>query len=396
MPSPRSGHSKFPSLHWSRRIRLASAWRRHRLSVGPIEQRVYQAIRSAGRTVLQWLGAGLLIAGPGSCNAAPASERAPAVSAPLAPLARVTYSSRRGRSLDLGDRVTLFDRIAFSSPSAIIHDPARDVYWVSNANAGATDRAGRGFISRLDPEGALSTLNFIDTRGTDVVLNSPRGLAVAGDTLYVADISAIRKFKADDGAALGSIEIPGARFLSDVAAGADGTLYAVDVGGDPNMEEAAEERVDAVYQIAATGEVTTVARRPDLGGPFALIADGTGLWITCTSSADLVLLVPGTGDGNAPDAGRLDLPNTPQGLAAMPDGTLLISSSSEGVVYRGFRDGPFAPIVGDLESPADLGYDAIRKRLLIPLFSGHALAIFELLPLPSGSKSPPSGAESAP
>ncbi len=308
----------------------------------------------------------------------------------------MTYSSRRGGSLDLGDRVTLFDRIAFSSPSAVIHDPVRDVYWVSNTNSGATDRAGRGFISRLDPEGGLSTLNFIDSRGTDVMLNSPRGLAVAGDTLFVADISAIRKFSAVDGAALGSIEIPGARFLSDVAASADGTLYAVDVGGDPNMAEVPEERTDAVYQIASSGEVTTVARRADLGGPFALIADETGLWITCTSSADLVLLIPGAGDGNAPDAGRLELPNTPQGLAAMPDGTLLISSISEGVVYRGFRDGPFAPIVGDLESPADLGYDAKRKRLLIPLFSGHALAIFELAPLPSGSRPPPQDTKPAP
>jgi hypothetical protein len=297
-----------------------------------------------------------------------------------APLARVSFSSRGRRSLELGDRVALFDRVGFSSPSAIIHDAARDVYWVSNLNSdGGSD--GQGFISRLQPDGVLMTLNFIDARQANVTLDAPRGLAVAGDTLYVADLGALRKFKADTGEPQGSIAIPGATYLSDVAAAADGSLYVIDVGSDPNVASLPNAGSDAIYQVSAQGEVSTVARRPDLGGPFAVIANETGLWITCTGTNDLLLLIPDASGNPTPDAGRLRLPgSTPRGLTSMPDGTFLISAWSEGVVYRGFREGPFEPVITGLESPADLGYDARRKRLLIPLLTGHALAIFELAP----------------
>jgi hypothetical protein len=114
------------------------------------------------------------------------------------------------------------------------------------------------------------------------------------------------------------------------------------------------------------------------------MADGTGLWITCTGTNDLLLLVPDASNTPAPDSGRLRLPgNAPRGLTAVPDGTFLISSWTEGSIYRGFRDGPFESVIDGLESPADLGYDTRRKRLLIPLVTGHALAIFELPPFPT-------------
>jgi len=115
--------------------------------------------------------------------------------------------------------------------------------------------------------------------------------------------------------------------------------------------------------------------------PFALLSDSTGLWIACTGSADLLLLVPSSTGAESPDAGRLHLPGeVPRGIAAMPDGTLLISSWTARSVYRGFHDGPFEPVITGLESPADLDYDSRRKRLLIPLLTGQALAIFELAP----------------
>jgi hypothetical protein len=83
------------------------------------------------------------------------------------------------------------------------------------------------------------------------------------------------------------------------------------------------------------------------------------------------------------DAGRLKLPGSSlRGIVGMPDGTFVISSEATGVVYRGYRQGPFEPIISGLESPADLAYDTRRKRLLIPLLTGDSLAIFEVAPLP--------------
>jgi hypothetical protein len=353
---------------------------------------VYQAIAATGRRVRGTLALVLASGGLAAC-AETTLTLGPADEGPSnAPLARVTYTSRRSRLLDLEDRLPLFDRVGFSWPSAVLYDRARDVYWVSNLNLDGPK--GAGFISRLQPDGSLSTLNFIDGRRPGVRLTSPHGLAVSGDTLFVADLSAIRRFDAASGEPRDSISVADARYLSDVAVAADGSLYVTDVGSDPNLAAVPNEGADAVYQISASGQVSIVARRPDLGGPFALLANGTGLWIACTGSADLLLLVPGPNGGQSPDAGRLHVPGDAlRGIAAMPDGTLLISSWGARSVFRGFRDGPFEPVIKGLESPADLDYDLRRKRLLIPLSTGHALAVFELEPFPPSLAPPraPSG-----
>ncbi|HKO93346.1 MAG TPA: hypothetical protein VJU61_19460 [Polyangiaceae bacterium] len=349
---------------------------------------MYQAIASACRRVRP-LGQRAAIAALllGCAETTPAAGRPDPSTPATAPLAHVTFASRRNHSLDLDDRLPLFDRIGFSSPSAILHDAARDVYWVSNLNVDGPP--GSGFISRLDPEGKRVTLNFIDGRSADVKLNSPHGLAISGDSLLVADVTAIRKFNANTGAPEGSIQIPDTRYLSDVAVAADGSLFVADVGGDPNLASVPEEGTDAVYQISTTGQVSTVARRPDLGGPFALLSDARGVWIACTGSSELLLLVPSPGGADSPDGGRLELPGgVPRGLTSIPDGTLVISSWKQRAVYRGYRDGPFEPVITGLESPADLDYDVRRKRLLIPLLSGQALAIFELAPFEAGSSPP--------
>jgi hypothetical protein len=383
------------------RAQLSTTLERLRAQPGKvIEHRVYQAIVTTGRFCAELGVSGALSFVPKlrfgisalaltfAC-AETTPTLTPAEAGHAKPgLTHLTYTPRHGHTLHLTDRLALFDKVGFSWPSAIMHDAVHDVYWVSNLNLDGP--AGAGFISRLQPDGSLSTLNFIDGRREGVKLMSPHGLAVSGDTLLVADVGAIRKFDTTSGEPKESIAIPGTRYLSDVAAAPDGTLYVVDVGSDPNVAAVPNEGTDAVYRISSSGEVSVIARRPDLGGPVALLADGTGLWIACTGSADLLLLVP-TAGGESQDAGRLHLPGeSPRGIAAMPDGTLLISSWTARAVFRGFRDGPFQPVITGLESPADLDYDARRKRLLIPLLTGHALAIFQLDPLASTAR-PKSG-----
>ncbi len=348
-----------------------------------IEDRVYQATLAACRNVRRLLSSVLLHAAAGVVALLPACG---AASAPVAeqssgaPLAKVSFTARGHHSVVMADRLPIFDRVAFASPAAVIYDAERDLYWVSNLNGEGPK--GNGFISRLEPTAQRSTLNFIDGTKPGVSLESPRGLAVFGDVLFVADGKSVRKFKASTGEPLGDIDIPGAALLTDVAAAVDGSLYVADVGGDPNEASLADTGSDAIYQISPTGQVSTVTRRPNLGGPYALIANETGLWVTCTGSSELLLLVPSASGEPVPDAGRLPLPGgAPRGLVDMPDGTFVISSEAAGTVYRGFQDGPFQPLISGLESPADLGYDTRRKRLLIPLLAGHSLAIFEVSPL---------------
>ena len=66
------------------------------------------------------------------------------------------------------------------------------------------------------------------------------------------------------------------------------------------------------------------------------------------------------------------------GVVAGPDGDLFVSSWDAKAVYRKSTGGKFEPLIEKLSSPADMGFDTKRKRLLIPVLNEHALVIQQL------------------
>lgn len=80
----------------------------------------------------------------------------------------------------------------FSTPESVVHDAVDDVYLVSNINGEPLAEDGNGFISRVTPDGEVEALRWIDGEADGVELNAPKGMAVLGDTLYVADIDCVR------------------------------------------------------------------------------------------------------------------------------------------------------------------------------------------------------------
>ena len=70
--------------------------------------------------------------------------------------------------------------------------------------------------------------------------------------------------------------------------------------------------------------------------------------------------------------GRLD------GIVKLGDGKLLISSWESNQVFRGSPTEDFAPVVSDAVSPADIGYDAKRNRVLIPRFTENTVQLSPL------------------
>jgi predicted small lipoprotein YifL len=84
--------------------------------------------------------------------------------------------------------------VGFATPESVLYDPAADVYLVANINGSPSDEDDNGFISRLSPDGTLIELLWIDGQDEGVTLDAPKGMAIIGDTLYVADISRVRSF----------------------------------------------------------------------------------------------------------------------------------------------------------------------------------------------------------
>ena len=139
--------------------------------------------------------------------------------APAAPAAPVAAGGTKGLTV-----------AGFSTPESVLHDSTQDIYFVSNINGSPTAKDNNGFISRVRPDGAVENLKFIEGGRAGVTLNAPKGLALLGDTLWVADIDMVRAFNARTGAVIDSVKLDSAVFLNDVAVAATGAIYITDTG----------------------------------------------------------------------------------------------------------------------------------------------------------------------
>jgi predicted small lipoprotein YifL len=261
--------------------------------------------------------------------------------------------------------------VGFTTPESVLYDPAADVYLVANINGSPSDEDDNGFISRLSPDGTLIELLWIDGQDEGVTLDAPKGMAIIGDTLYVADISRVRSFDRETGASLGEIEIPGSTFVNDLAAGRDGWLLVSDSGVRFTAEGVEDTGSAAVYVISPEGELQTVAAGEELERPNGVID---------SIARDGIVVVPFGGNmvyRLDEDGSRADLAELPagglDGVVETPDGRLLVSSWGGSAIYAVEADGAVETVAGDLPAPADIGYDPGRGVILVPLFNDNAV-----------------------
>lgn len=264
--------------------------------------------------------------------------------------------------------VVILAKVGFQTPESVVHDPTQDVYFVSNINGSPTDKDDNGFISKITPSGEI-TLKFIDGADAAVQLNAPKGLAVAGGVLYVTDIDRVRMFDAKTGTPRGDIVIPGATFVNDIAAGPDGSLYVTDSGFKPDFSASG---TDAVFKITS-GALRKLTTEKDLGHPNGVLPDAGGTWIVTFGSGELYWV---SDKGKRESAQKVGGQN--DGVVRLKDGRVCVSSWETSSVHCGSPGGSFIEVVTGVASPADIGYDEGRNRLLIPLFSKDEVILHDL------------------
>ena len=264
--------------------------------------------------------------------------------------------------------------VGFSTPESVLHDSEADVYLVSNVNGPPVEPDGNGFISRVSPRGQVLDLRWIDGTLPGVTLNAPKGMAIVADTLFVTDINCIRRFHRVTGAPLHDLCLEDATFLNDLTSTPQGDLYFSDSGTD--------NRPGAVYFLRRTADVPqkvvlangTILEGQVLGGPNGVYADGRGLYVATFGSGELFLVTP---DGELvqllpPSEMGID------GIVSLEDRGILFSSWGDSTVYWLHLDETLSPLIENIEAPADLGYDAIRDRVLIPLFRANEVIFLEM------------------
>jgi hypothetical protein len=254
----------------------------------------------------------------------------------------------------------------FSTPACVVHDPEADVYLVSNVHGDPCAKDDNGFVSRVAPDGSVLELRWIDGADDGLELHAPKGMALLGDRLFVADIDAVRVFDARTGEPRSEVRIEGATFLHGVTVGPGAAVHVTDSGFSAGLSATG---TDAIYRIDSDLAVTTVARSSALEHPGGIGATDRDLFFVTCQSGRFAILPPG-----GEPAMLVELPSAMLvGLVRAGQGRWLVSSQAGGCVYALDPKGEARTVVRDLDGPAGLGWDATRSRALIPLSDNDSL-----------------------
>lgn len=315
---------------------------------------------------------------PKTTGAPPAeSHSAPAVAPPPGPSSAAPTSSASAAAREASRppaRAAVFKYTGFAAPESVLWDEENDRYLVSNVNGKAVDTDNNGFISVLSPDGNVVDLKWIQGGKGKVKLDAPKGMAISKGVLYVADIATLRMFDLKSGAPKGEVKVPGATFLNDVAAAPDGKVFVSDSGLKVGAQGFEPTGTDAVHELVR-GKLRTVAKGADLGRPNGIAVVGNDSLIVVTFGTNEVYRLDEKGtksDVTRLPKGSLD------GVVALDDGTLLISSWDGSAVYRGKLGGTFDVLLADQKSPADIGYDKKRARVLVPHFNDDTVEVYDI------------------
>jgi sugar lactone lactonase YvrE len=265
---------------------------------------------------------------------------------------------------------------AFKTPESVRFDAAEDVFFVSNINGVPSAKDNNGFITRVRAEGGeIDSLMFIAGGRGGVTLNAPKGLAITGDTLWVADIDAVRAFDKRTGRAIASHVIQGAVFLNDIATGPDGALYITDTGIRITESGMTHPGPDRVFKLTRNGQASTALQLDSLVGPNGIAwDDGNQRFIIVTFSAnDILAWKPGDSTTTSIATGK----GVFDGVERLADGRILVSSWADSSLY--VLDGSaLVRAAGGVQSPADFGVDTKRNRVAVPIFEGNRVELFAI------------------
>jgi sugar lactone lactonase YvrE len=265
---------------------------------------------------------------------------------------------------------------SLEAPEAARFDPELGVYFVSNINGSPLAKDGNGYISRLTRDGKVDSLRFIAGGRGGAKLDAPKGIAIKGDTLWVADIDAARAFDRRSGKPIAIVSLVGkAKFLNDAAVGPDGAIYFTDTGvADDGKGGMGHPGPDRVFRLE--GRKASVALEfKDKPGPNGITWDSAGSRFLIVSFQGTPIY--GWGPGDSVPTVVTQGPGMMDGIEALGDGRFVVSTWTDSSLF--VLDGEkITKLVGGLPSSADIALDRERGRIAVPLLMENRLEFVDL------------------
>jgi cytochrome c5 len=283
---------------------------------------------------------------------APAETPAPTAAAPAA-------------SAELSAAWTSTDGI--QTPESVYYDQASGFIYSSQIAGAPDQKDGKGWIVKLDANGSVVKADWVTG------LNAPKGLRAVNGVLWTADLTEVIGIDLASGAIKTRINIPDAKFLNDVATGADGTVYVSDMIG--NRIYAVKDGKASVFMVGDA-----------LEHPNGLLVEGNTLVVGGWGSepkADFSTDVPG-------HLFAIDLKTkqksliTPQplgnidGVESDGKGGYVVTDYIKGQVIRVSASGEAKPVAQFMPGTADIGFMADRNMVIVPHMNENKVAAYTL------------------
>lgn len=255
----------------------------------------------------------------------------------------------------------------FANPESVVRDTKDGTLYVSNINGEMLDKDGNGYISKLSPDGLQLEEEWV--KGFD----APKGLAIVGGTLYVADIDKLVVVDIAKKAIVKTYNAAGAKFLNDVAADSSGRVFVSDsfgnaiwtLDGDAFTLWLEDAKLNAPNGLLVQGDkmiVAAIGKMPegdDAGSPGHLLEIG----MSDKSIRDL-------GDGSP--VGFLD------GVEPLGNGQYLATDFIHANLYQVDSSGKSTTLVTFPKGAADPAYDPASKTVIVPLTAANQVVAYQL------------------
>lgn len=240
-------------------------------------------------------------------------------------------------------------------PESVFVDAKRNILYASNIEGTPWGKDGKGFISKLSTDGKVTNLRWVEG------LNAPKGMAVHGNLLYVADMDAIVIIDIEKGVIVKRQTIDGAENLNDATSSPKGVVYVSD----------SKKRTVHSFE---NGKATLLLDSTSLKGPNGLLYMPEGL-LVCDrekifrlgkdNKLNLLATIPCGGDG----------------IEHVKGEEFVVSCWGGQVFYVNVKTGTSQKILdtqAEKLQTADIGYDPTKKIVYVPTFFGNKVSAYLL------------------
>lgn len=242
-------------------------------------------------------------------------------------------------------------------PESVYFDAKSNVLFIANIDGAPWANDGKGFISKMSPDGKISNIHWVEG------LNSPKGMGIRGNRLYVADMSEVVEIDIAKGAVVTKHAIPDAVNLNDLTIDPKGVVYVTD-SKKKKVHTLINGKSAVLLDSAANG----------VKGPNGV------LW-----RPDGLLLLDAGAVYRAGKDGKLtklaDVARGTDGIEHVQGDEYIVSCWQGEVFYVNIKTGAASKMLDTQANKlqtADIGYDAKKKIVYVPTFFGNNVSAYQL------------------